>query len=160
MKLTNTQKKRTTISGALPPIAHTGISVVLRHKISRAKRRLGFPILRKTIDVDRQAITSLDVLQEKSISEIDCCQMCKNFSVTKCSWHAITNTNTMTMTTLHCTTLPQPPDHTTRVGALRPMPHCLGIGSTPVGPGKDTHGTQGPVRGEAVGGATTALRSD
>ena len=38
--------------------------------------------------------------------------------------------------------------------------HCLGIGSTPVGPGKDTRGTQGPVRGEVVGGPTTALRRD
>ena len=66
----------------------------------------------------------------------------------------------MTMTTPHCTTLPQPPDHTTRVGALRPMPHCVGTGSTPVGPGNDTRGTQLPVRGEAVRGPTTASRRD
>ena len=66
----------------------------------------------------------------------------------------------MTMKTLHYTTLSQPPDHTTRVGALRPMPHCLGTMSTLVGPGKDTHGTQGPIRGEAVRGPTTASRRD
>ena len=35
-------------------------------------------------------------------------------------------------------------DATTRVGALLAMPSCLGIGSTPVGPGKDTRGTMGP----------------
>ena len=46
-------------------------------------------------------------------------------------------------------TCPPPPTQrnqhnaTTMVGALLPMPSCLGIGGTPVGPGKDTHGAQG-----------------
>ena len=31
-----------------------------------------------------------------------------------------------------------------RVGALLPMPSCFGSGGTPVGHGKDTHGTLGP----------------
>ena len=34
----------------------------------------------------------------------------------------------------------------------------LGLCGTPVGPGKDTHGTLGPVRGKAVGGPTNASR--
>ena len=39
-----------------------------------------------------------------------------------------------------CTTHHNTPTSTARVGALRPMPYCLGIRSTQVGPGRDTHG--------------------
>ena len=42
-------------------------------------------------------------------------------------------------------------DATTRVGALLPMPSCLGIGSTPVGPSKDTRGTMAPEQGRGRG---------
>ena len=35
-----------------------------------------------------------------------------------------------------CTTHHNTPTSTARVGALRPMPYCLGIGSTRVGPGR------------------------
>ena len=45
-----------------------------------------------------------------------------------------------------------------RVGALSLIPSCLGIGGTPVGPGKDTHGTLGPLQREAVGGPTPATQ--
>ena len=41
-----------------------------------------------------------------------------------------------------------------RVGAL--VAHHPGRVITPVGPGKDTHGTLGPVRGKAVGGPINA----
>ena len=42
----------------------------------------------------------------------------------------------------------------TRVGALS-QSHP-GLCGTPVGPGKDTHGTRGPVREKAVGGPSTS----
>ena len=54
---------------------------------------------------------------------------------------------TITITTMtNYTTQPQ------RVGALLPMPSCLGIGDTSVGHGKDHQCTVGPLRREAVGG--------
>ena len=125
------------------------------------KRRLGFPILRKYIDVDRQAITSLDVLQEKSISEIDYRQRCVSIFSDKMDMtydHEYEHDD-HDNTTLHYTPTTTRP-HNKVWRSATDATHCLGIGSTPVGPGKDTHGTQGPVRGEAVGGATTALRRD
>ena len=45
-----------------------------------------------------------------------------------------------------------------RVGALLPMPSCLGIGGTPVGPGKDTHGTLGPEQRGGSGWPTPTLQ--
>ena len=50
------------------------------------------------------------------------------------------------------------PTHTTRVGAL-PQSHP-GLRGTPVGPGKDTHGTPVPLRRKAVGGPTATSRDD
>ena len=49
-------------------------------------------------------------------------------------------------------------DTTTRVGAL--VIHHPGWIITPVGPGKDTHGTLGPLRREAVGGPTTRPKGE
>ena len=40
--------------------------------------------------------------------------------------------------------------------ALRGHIRHPGCDCTPVGPGKDTYGTLGPVRGKAVGGPTTS----
>ena len=40
------------------------------------------------------------------------------------------------------------------------MAHHPGCVITPVGPGKDTHGTLGPVRGKAVGGPNNAPKGE
>ena len=56
----------------------------------------------------------------------------------RCPHHRSTTTNTA-----------QPQ----RVGALLPMPSCLGIGGHP-GPGKDTHGTLGPEQRRGRGWPT------
>ena len=52
------------------------------------------------------------------------------------------------------------PNHmsTTRVGAVLPMPSCLGIGGTPAGPGKDTHGTLGPEQRGGLGWPDTEVK--
>ena len=44
-----------------------------------------------------------------------------------------------------------------RVGALSPIPSCLGIGGHPSGSGKDTHNTLGPDQREGRG---WPMRSD
>ena len=51
-----------------------------------------------------------------------------------------------------------PHDTTTRVGAL--VAHHPGWVITPVGPGKDTHGTLGPSRRKAVGGPINAPQGE
>ena len=61
------------------------------------------------------------------------------------------NKNTTTTTTT--TQQHQQPQ---RVGALSPMPTCLGI----AGPGKDTHGTPVLLRRKAVGGPTKSMTTN
>ena len=69
--------------------------------------------------------------------------------------HMTSSTSQFTTTITTMTTYTTQPQ---RVGAL--VAHHPGCVITPVGPGKDTHGTLVPVRGKAVGGPNNAPKGE